>query len=62
MTRRHHRRLRRHEVEHRGGRGDAGREGQGLAALELAKTFEITGNRLDLFRPGHTFAVTFARP
>jgi heat shock protein HslJ len=33
-----------------------------LAALELAKTFEITGNRLDLLRPGHTFAVTFERP
>jgi hypothetical protein len=33
-----------------------------LAALDLATTFEITGNRLDLFRPGHTFAATFARP
>ena len=33
-----------------------------LAALELAKTFEITGNRLDLFRPGHTFAATFELP
>jgi heat shock protein HslJ len=32
-----------------------------LAALELATTFEITGNRLDLFRPGHTFAATFER-
>jgi heat shock protein HslJ len=33
-----------------------------LAALELATTFEITGNRLDLFRPGHTIAATFERP
>jgi heat shock protein HslJ len=33
-----------------------------LAALERATTFEITGNRLDLFRPGRTFAATFARP
>jgi heat shock protein HslJ len=32
-----------------------------LAALELAITFEITGNRLDLFRSGHTFAATFER-
>ena len=33
-----------------------------LAALELATTFEITGDRLDLLRPGHTFAATFTRP
>jgi heat shock protein HslJ len=32
-----------------------------LAALQLAATFEVTGNRLDLFRPGHTFAATFER-
>ena len=32
-----------------------------LAALGLATTFRVTGNRLDLLRPGDTIAVTFAR-
>jgi heat shock protein HslJ len=29
-----------------------------LAALQLATTFQVTGNRLDLFRPGGTYAAT----
>lgn len=32
-----------------------------LAALELAKTFAVTGNRLDLFREGGTFAATMEK-
>jgi heat shock protein HslJ len=32
-----------------------------LAALRLATTFRVTGNRLDLLRPGDTIAATFAR-
>jgi heat shock protein HslJ len=33
-----------------------------FAALEMATTFQVTGNRLDLFRPGDTYAATFERP
>jgi hypothetical protein len=29
--------------------------------LQLAESFTITGDRLDLFRAGGTFAVTFER-
>jgi heat shock protein HslJ len=36
-------------------------EHQYLAALDLATTFKVTGNRLDLFRPGGTYAVTYQR-
>jgi heat shock protein HslJ len=32
-----------------------------LAALELAISYAATADRLDLLRPGNTFAVTFAR-
>ena len=32
-----------------------------LAALSLATTFRVTGNRLDLLRPGDTIAATFER-
>ena len=32
-----------------------------LAALQLAESYAVTGDRLDLFRPGQTFAVTFQR-
>jgi heat shock protein HslJ len=32
-----------------------------LAALQLASTFKATGDRLDLFRSGNMFAVTFHR-
>ena len=32
-----------------------------LAALEVAKTFAVTGNRLDLFREGGTFAATMEK-
>jgi heat shock protein HslJ len=32
-----------------------------LAALELATTYAVTGEQLDLFRPGGTFAATFTR-
>ena len=32
-----------------------------LAALQLATTYTITGTRLDLFRPGGTFAATLER-
>ena len=32
-----------------------------LNALQLATTFQVSGDRLDLFRPGGTFAVTFVR-
>lgn len=30
-----------------------------LKALELARTFEVAGGRLDLLREGQTYAVTF---
>jgi heat shock protein HslJ len=30
-----------------------------LAALELARTFQVAGDRLDLFREGDTYAVSF---
>ena len=30
-----------------------------VAALQLATTFKVTGNRLDLLRPGDLQAVTF---
>ena len=33
-----------------------------LAALRLATTFRVTGNRLDLLRPEDTIAATFERP
>ena len=33
-----------------------------LAALRLATTFMVTGNRLDLLRPGDAIAATLARP
>lgn len=36
-------------------------EQQYLAALELAKTFRVTGSRLDLLRDGGTIAVTFEK-
>ncbi len=36
-------------------------EQQYLAALELAKTYQVTGNRLTLFRDGGTIAVTADR-
>ena len=32
-----------------------------LAALEVATTFAVTGNRLDLFREGGTFAATMEK-
>ena len=32
-----------------------------LAALELATTFAVVGDRLDLFRDGGTFAATLAK-
>jgi heat shock protein HslJ len=32
-----------------------------LAALQLATSYEITGDRLDLFRPGRTYAATLER-
>jgi heat shock protein HslJ len=32
-----------------------------LAALDLATTFQVTGSRLDLFRPGGTYAATLER-
>jgi len=32
-----------------------------FAALELATTFQVTGDRLDLFRDGGTYAATFER-
>jgi hypothetical protein len=32
-----------------------------VAALQLATTFKVTGNRLDLLRPGDLQAVTFTR-
>ena len=32
-----------------------------LAALGLATSYAVAGDRLDLFRPGGTFAVTFER-
>jgi hypothetical protein len=32
-----------------------------LEALQLATTFTVTGNRLDLFRPGGGYAVTYTR-
>ena len=36
-------------------------EQQYLAALELAKTFRVTGTRLDLLRDGGTIAATFEK-
>jgi len=36
-------------------------EQQYLAALELARTWEVVGNRLTLFRDGGTIAATFER-
>jgi heat shock protein HslJ len=36
-------------------------EQQYLAALALAKTYEVTGNQLTLFRDGGTIAVTAQR-
>ena len=36
-------------------------EQQYLAALGLAKTYEVTGNKLTLFRDGGTIAVTAQR-
>ncbi len=36
-------------------------EQQYLAALGLAKTYQVTGNRLTLFRDGGTIAATFDR-
>lgn len=30
-----------------------------FAALELARTFQVTGDRLDLFREGGNYAVTY---
>ena len=36
-------------------------EQQYLAALELAKTYQVTGNNLTLFRDGGTIAVTAQR-
>jgi heat shock protein HslJ len=36
-------------------------EHQYLAAVQLATTFKVTGNRLDLFRPGGGYAATYAR-
>jgi heat shock protein HslJ len=36
-------------------------EQQYLAALGMAKTYEVTGNRLTLYRDGHTIAATFDR-
>ena len=36
-------------------------EQQYLAALELAKTYQVTGNQLTLFRDGGTIAVTAQR-
>jgi heat shock protein HslJ len=36
-------------------------EQQYLAALGLAKTYEVTGNRLTLYRDGHTIAAMFER-
>jgi heat shock protein HslJ len=36
-------------------------EQQYLAALDLARTYEVTGNRLTLFRDGATIAATFER-
>ena len=36
-------------------------EHQYLEALQLATTFKVTGNRLDLFRPGGGYAVTYSR-
>jgi heat shock protein HslJ len=32
-----------------------------LRALELATSYRVTGTRLDLFRPGETYAATFER-
>jgi heat shock protein HslJ len=34
-------------------------ESQYLIALGLARTFEVAGNRLDLFREGDTYAVSY---
>lgn len=34
-------------------------ETQYLIALQLARTFEVAGNRLDLFREGDTYAVSY---
>ena len=36
-------------------------EQQFLAALELARTYQVTGNQLTLFREGDTIAVTALR-
>ena len=36
-------------------------EHQYLAALELATTFKVTGDRLDLYRSGGAYAVTYQR-
>jgi heat shock protein HslJ len=36
-------------------------EQQDLAALELATTYQVTGDVLTLFRPGGTIAATFNR-
>jgi heat shock protein HslJ len=36
-------------------------ESQYLEALQLATTFRVTGDRLELFRPGGTIAATFER-
>jgi heat shock protein HslJ len=36
-------------------------EQQYLAALELARTYQVTGNMLTLFRDGHTIAITAQR-
>ena len=33
-----------------------------LPRSQLATTFQVTGDRLDLFRPGGTIAATFERP
>jgi heat shock protein HslJ len=37
-------------------------EQQYLAALELARTYQVTGDQLTLFRDGGTIAATFQRP
>jgi len=36
-------------------------EEQYVHALQLATTYKVTGNRLDLFRPGNVYAVTMQR-
>jgi heat shock protein HslJ len=37
-------------------------EQQYLAALGLAKTYQVTGDQLTLYRAGHTIAASFQRP